>query len=361
MNSAENNQLMSWYQGLHQLIQATPDLAPLREHFQSSPEDLQNLDAMRGLHRQAMLTTYRSPQLVDLLIAAIDYYQKQILKIPALPASPSEQQAASDQFIEKGHAALSPWTDETKLDEMRQYLGEQQVRENSIDSNSTPCSIEMARTKTNVGVIASSSLPHCPHIWEFALAQDALMMARDWLGTLPTILDVSAWWSFKEAAQAEHAQYFHLDKDDHRFCKQFMYLTDVDEQAGPHVFVETSHRSEVIFAKFADWPGDKQQFIDWFAGKLRKTDEEVQQYLNLPEVRLTGPRGSRMLVSTQGIHKGLMPQGKDRLIVQVLYGVSPLQTVSSIPVPVTELPNPPQLDPPLDFMTRLYLSSGVPQ
>mgnify|MGYP003348179796 CR=1 FL=1 len=39
-------------------------------------------------------------------------------------------------------------------------------------------------------------------------------------------------------------------------------------------------------------------------------------------ITLTGAAGTRFLVDTGGVHKGRLPETGDRLIVQVLYGVS---------------------------------------
>ncbi len=50
----------------------------------------------------------------------------------------------------------------------------------------------------------------------------------------------------------------------------------------------------------------------------------MELYFNgLKPVSFTGGKGSTLLVNTRGIHKGMVPTGNDRLLLQVVYGVSP--------------------------------------
>jgi hypothetical protein len=60
-------------------------------------------------------------------------------------------------------------------------------------------------------------------------------LAQSYLGCLPTIHSVNLWWS-KFTGEVFHTQKIHRDIDDYKFLAFFIYLSDVDENNGPHVF-----------------------------------------------------------------------------------------------------------------------------
>jgi hypothetical protein len=99
-------------------------------------------------------------------------------------------------------------------------------------------------------------------------------------------------------------QNFHRDIDDLRFVKLFCYLTDVDEESGPHVYLPGSHRANKLTA----------------TGRYQ--EEEVYQAFGEPR-RFTGPAGLTFLENTYGFHRGLPVKSKPRLIFQVLYSLRP--------------------------------------
>ena len=135
-----------------------------------------------------------------------------------------------------------------------------------------------------------------------------LSLVGAWLGAKPTVL-ISAWWSVAAEGPAEEAERFHRDKDDWRFIKLFVYLTEVTEETGPHVFVPRSHHHAGVE----------------FRHQRRYTDAEVAAVYP-PEHHqvFVGPPGMAILENTYGLHKGLPPRAGRRLIFQVTYSLFPL-------------------------------------
>lgn len=101
------------------------------------------------------------------------------------------------------------------------------------------------------------------------------------------------------------AQLYHHDMDRLRFVKLFIYLTDVDESAGPHAVVRGTHlrRPERL----------------WEDG--RHSDDAVlnEGGLAKDEVKIMGKAGTVFMVDTSALHKGLHPTSKARLMAQVQY------------------------------------------
>ncbi len=203
--------------------------------------------------------------------------------------------------------------------------------------------------RPELGVFTRDTAPEVTHVAlldEAALLRSAaaLRLSRDprvlslvesFLGARATAL-VTAWWSFANGAPAEHAQLFHRDKDDWRFVKLFVYLTDVDEDSGPHVFV----------------PGSQRPRRREFASQRRYRDDEVESVFGAgAERHFTGGRGTAFLENTFGLHKGLPPRRGERLIFQVTYSLFPLLYAPERPlVGATELPI--EHDP---YLHRLYV------
>lgn len=153
---------------------------------------------------------------------------------------------------------------------------------------------------------------HSPVVAE--LAQDPLLLgiAGNYLGTRPRLVGANMWWSYPEtldaSARNDAAQMFHYDLDDFRFVKFFFYLTDVDEDSGPHVVVRGSHERK-RFASFQD------------ALKVRRyTDEEIVTLYGADSVlTITGKAGTCFAEDTLAIHKGTTPRTRARLLLQLQY------------------------------------------
>ncbi len=102
---------------------------------------------------------------------------------------------------------------------------------------------------------------------------------------------LAAWWTFPVGGGPESvsAQLYHFDLDRVKWLKVFVYLTDVDRESGPHVYVRGSHNS--VGRKI------------WRDG--RYSDEEVFSVCApQDEVQFTGPRGTVIIEDTLGFHKG---------------------------------------------------------
>jgi hypothetical protein len=150
------------------------------------------------------------------------------------------------------------------------------------------------------------------------------------LGAKPTLSYMAVWWSLPAGdGEAQLAENFHRDVDDWRFVKYFVYLTDVDEEAGPHVFIPGSHKQNKL-TKIRRYSEDE------IADAFQKGNEKV--YI--------GPAGTSFIESTYGFHRGLPCKSKARLALrQIPYGPrEPVAMIGKNGVPA-------DLDP---FINRIY-------
>lgn len=78
------------------------------------------------------------------------------------------------------------------------------------------------------------------HILSFDVLNDPRLvdLIAACLDCVPTLYPVNAWWPHPASKpETTNVQYFHRDTDDWRFVTLFIYLTDVDANAGPHQLV----------------------------------------------------------------------------------------------------------------------------
>jgi hypothetical protein len=77
-------------------------------------------------------------------------------------------------------------------------------------------------------------------ILDLMTRKDIVSLAQAYLGCLPTITAVNLWWS-KYNGELFHTQNIHRDYDDFKFLAFFVYLSDVDDSNGPHVYYRKTH------------------------------------------------------------------------------------------------------------------------
>jgi len=185
--------------------------------------------------------------------------------------------------------------------------------------------------ETNIGYYRWEEVIRAPHLLDLINSPDILQAAELYLGCKPVIDNIGAAWSFPGRGTAKGVQRFHRDFDCARCFKLFIYLTDMDEESGPHVYVRGSHRSNIL-------DSGKAQTI---AGVADSFGEEAIQ-------TITAPAGSWFLEDVYGFHKGLLPISKPRLLVGIEYNLYPSPLSPKEPL----LPRPPQYDP---YINRLFL------
>jgi hypothetical protein len=148
-----------------------------------------------------------------------------------------------------------------------------------------------------------------PEVQEFVTDPHMALISQKYLGQ-PVLMDeVALWWTTSKKTEDANlnAQLFHQDRDRLSFLKFFIYLTDVEPDTGPHVYIRGSHAN-----------------IPWsLRGDGRKSDEAVKAaglWNNVQEI--TAPAGTLMAVDSIGLHKGKTPISSDRLALESEYATS---------------------------------------
>lgn len=177
-------------------------------------------------------------------------------------------------------------------------------------------SVNNAPDETHVADCLVTNWLEFPELVRVANDPKILSIVEQYLGCKPTISNLQLWWSFPGHQVAEEAENFHRDVDDWKFLKLFLYITDVDESSGPHVYVTKSIQSH-----------------RWLPIK-RYSDERIVELFGSEDINiLTGNAGDAFLEDTFGFHKGLVAKSKKRLLFQVQYSINDIAINKYAPVP----------------------------
>jgi hypothetical protein len=169
-----------------------------------------------------------------------------------------------------------------------------------------------------------------PHLVEFFNKPAIIDFLQLALGCVPTLYSVNAWWSFPARTPKDlGSQFFHRDNDDWRFFTLFVYLTDVDEESGPHQLIAGSHTFEGMerligrakTASSGTVSVDAVRSFTNFFGEEFST--ECEKLFRDSIVDIKGPAGTVFMANTVAIHRGLMPTKTPRLVAWARYGLGP--------------------------------------
>ena len=154
-----------------------------------------------------------------------------------------------------------------------------------------------------------------PHLLALANQPTILAQVERYLGCCPTISYLAAWWSYPTNFGPQQAEKFHRDVDDWRFVKLFVYLTDVEDNSGPHIYVKESVLNPALTAI------------------RRYEDAEVEASMGKENIiSNVGASGIGFLENTFGLHKGQPVKSGARLMFQAVYSLLPLPYGPSKPV-----------------------------
>ena len=186
---------------------------------------------------------------------------------------------------------------------------------------------EYLKVPANSGPRYAIPTPHllaAPYLLEVATSEKVLAAAAGLLGTPPLLANFSSWWSLGWEGTSD--QVFHRDSPSLKFCKLFVYLTDVDHLNGAHQFVARSQHPDHIKSriKHLDAQSYGKVFTAMFMGGQLQADEQlILDHLSPDIMTHVGPAGTAFLENTYGLHKAIPPTaGKSRLVFHALYSIS---------------------------------------
>tara|TARA_S200000501_G_scaffold104620_1_gene98038 strand:+ start:1410 stop:2381 length:972 start_codon:yes stop_codon:yes gene_type:complete len=139
------------------------------------------------------------------------------------------------------------------------------------------------------------------------LSKEILQIAENYLNSKKISINASFFISnplkISESEKYRNAQYFHWDNDFTKFFKMYIYLNDVTDNNGPHIYIPNTHKIKKNENKLCRLYSDKN---------IKNNYNTFKTFL--------GSAGSTFFVDSYGIHKGLTPTNNYRLMLNIHFG-----------------------------------------
>ena len=214
------------------------------------------------------------------------------------------EEVAMADLSASGYAPLGNLLNGVQCDEIRAYLRNKPLFDR--DRVRGAFTVTQAPAGVRVADYHLRDVVDCPHILALANSPPLLGLAARYMDCKPTISALGLRWSFPVEGNRSALQAFHRDSEDWRYLKVLVYLTDVDLDAGPHVYLGGSHLTRAPMR--LRFYSDTEISSDYGSEKL---------------LTALGPRGFCFAVDTAGIHKGTAPALHPRLMLQIQYSLLP--------------------------------------
>ena len=132
-----------------------------------------------------------------------------------------------------------------------------------------------------------------------------------------------SWNNHAEKSKAENGQLYHRDRDDFRSLRLYLYLSDVNEDNGPHFYLRSSHTWDLLTKKTN---GQKPHDLIDDTEHIFMDDKMIFQlspFEKEDEVCILGKQGFCWLEDGGGLHKGSIPKkgSSSRLLLSVTWGL----------------------------------------
>lgn len=152
--------------------------------------------------------------------------------------------------------------------------------------------------------------PACP-LARFALDERFSRLSAAYYGMRTQLRYFNVWHTLADARGPRKSQLWHFDREDFFILKVFVYLSDVDEGAGPFTYAPGTHRKGACRAR-------PEFFLE--DGVARSTDAQMAAVVPEAAWRVcTGGAGTIVLADTRGYHKGGHARTSDRVMFTAMF------------------------------------------
>ncbi|MEB3217684.1 MAG: hypothetical protein VKN72_15800 [Nostocales cyanobacterium 94392] len=155
------------------------------------------------------------------------------------------------------------------------------------------------------------NLDKCPTVDKIVRDATLIEIARKYLGYYPTLITRHLTWSFASDLDEVEIQKlypptnFHYDVAGLNFVTASFFITDVDENTGPHIMIKKSHNRKPL------------QML--FRSNIQKETDVWRFYNRSEQLTITGNAGFGFFQDPSCIHRLKLPRNGNRLILQIRY------------------------------------------
>lgn len=149
--------------------------------------------------------------------------------------------------------------------------------------------------------------------FKFVLNKHLIKIISQYLNCVPLLTHISLWYSPNLKIHEDSSQFYHLDHEDYKQIKGFLYIYDVDDYSGP-LNVIGAEQSCVIQKKINYKLNKKSKRV------CDKTIQTLKKELKIDEVIMNGKSGDLILIDTSNcFHFGSRLANKPRYVLAFQY------------------------------------------
>lgn len=147
----------------------------------------------------------------------------------------------------------------------------------------------------------------------FPLQETILNIVNAYFGMYTKLRFYNVWHTFKTQGEPRRSQLWHRDPEDRYIIKVFVYLTDVDDGAGPFTYAAGSHPKGLL-SKEAEY------FFEPNRSAKRSNDTQLAAVIPPDRwIKASGPAGTIVFADTRGYHKGGHARETDRVVYNCMF------------------------------------------
>lgn len=164
----------------------------------------------------------------------------------------------------------------------------------------------------NVELLGTKPLLELNHPFaRLALQSPLLEVANSYFGMFTRLRYYNVWHTFATQDEARQSQLWHRDREDFKILKVFVYLSNVDDGAGPLTYAKGTQLSRGM-------KREPKHLIE--DGVKRSTDEQMAAVAPRETwFQATGGKGTIVFADTSGYHKGGLARTHDRLMYVCMF------------------------------------------
>ena len=155
----------------------------------------------------------------------------------------------------------------------------------------------------------SSDFDHKSPEFKFVINKYLIEIVSSYLKCIPILTNLSLWYSPNQKLIENSSQEYHLDHEDYRQIKGFLFINEIDEQTGPVNIInkiQSNNIEKLINYKMTE---KNKRVSD-------KIIQDLKQKINIDENIITGKPGDLLLCDTSScFHFGSRLAIKPRLIL----------------------------------------------
>ncbi|MFN8576587.1 MAG: phytanoyl-CoA dioxygenase family protein [Candidatus Sericytochromatia bacterium] len=146
-------------------------------------------------------------------------------------------------------------------------------------------------------------LINTPEVFEIIQDNNFTALSQQFFNSKSLLTTLNLWWTtpIRDDMDRYTGQVFHIDIDRSQVLLILIYINDVDENNGPHIYVKNSHKN-VPHHLLQD--------------RRMKEDEMINEYSKENLIRITGKKGTVIVTDPIGFHRGEPLHSDNRLALK---------------------------------------------